>query len=360
MKGHVELSREFDLLASCCRWNFPGAESVLTVAADLDWQRLLRLARFHRVQGLAWRALGAIGGCPDDIAEALSTDAARIALDNLHAAAESRRLLDAFTAAGVRLMFLKGLVVATQAYGDSASKAGIDIDLLVRPSDVTRAIQPLRASGYQPFIPSGAGDQAIVRWHRTRKESAWSRPASSTPVDLHTRLADNPRLLRGIDVGSPAREIAIGNGISLPALGEDDQFAYLAVHGASSAWFRLKWISDFAAIVSQLDSGRLIALYRHAQKLGAGRAAGQALLLADSLFGSLDSSAPLRAVLGRDPAIRCLHRAALRQLTGSAEPVEPTATPLGTLTIHWTQFQLQPGIGFKWSELVRQARALLP
>jgi hypothetical protein len=360
MKGHVELSRELGMLANCCRWNFPGAESVLTVPPDLDWQRLLRLARFHRVQGLAWRALGASGACHDDITDALSADAARIALDNLQAAAESRRLLEAFTVAGVPLLFLKGLALAASAYGDSASKTGIDIDLLVAPADVARAIQLLHGLGYEPFIPRGAGDRALVRWHRARKESAWSRPSSTTPVDLHTRLADNPRMLRGIDAVAPAREVAIGNGISLPALGEDDQFAYLAVHGASSAWFRLKWISDFAAIVSQLDGDRLTALYRHAQTLGAGRAAGQALLLADSLFGSLDGRAGLRAELGRDRAVRGLHRAAFRQLAGSAEPVEPTATPFGTLTIHWTQFLLQPGMAFKGAELVRQARAFLP
>ena len=50
-------------------------------------------------------------------------------------------------------------------------------------------------------------------------------------------------------------------------------------------------------------------------------------------------------------------RQALRQLAGSGEPVEPTSIPGGTLRIHFTQFFLLPGIAFKVSELLRQARA---
>jgi hypothetical protein len=38
---------------------------------------------------------------------------------------------------------------------------------------------------------------------------------------------------------------------------------------------------------------------------------------------------------------------------------DPTEQPLGTLTIHWTQFLLQSGLGYKWSELWRQAESVL-
>jgi hypothetical protein len=78
------------------------------------------------------------------------------------------------------------------------------------------------------------------------------------------------------------------------------------------------------------------------------------------LFGSLEQLPTLRDELQRDAAIRRLHTAALKQLAGSPEPVEPTSTPLGTLRIHWTQFLLQRGARFKWSELVRQVRVMLP
>jgi hypothetical protein len=47
----------------------------------------------------------------------------------------------------------------------------------------------------------------------------------------------------------------------------------------------------------------------------------------------------------------------LRLLTGDLH--EPTGTRWGTLPIHTTQFLLQPGLGFKLSELRRQAAKMI-
>lgn len=361
MNRHVRLSFEFAFLAQCCRWNFPGADRAPPVPpARIDWPQFVRLARFHRVQGLAWRALGAGGAAPsDEISDALSGDAASIAASALHAAAECRRLLGEFERARVPLLFLKGLTVGALAYGTAPVKAAADIDLLIAPEDLGRACQLLRRLGYRLDVPSPRGDAALRRWHRAHKESSWVSSGSAVPIDLHTRVADNPRLLAGVDIASPHQRVAIGNRIVLPTLAPDALFAYLAVHGASSAWFRLKWISDFAALAGQLSSTELARLFECSRQLGAGRAAGQALLLADRLFATLAALPKLSQELMDDAATRRLYRAALGQLAGSPEAVEPTATRLGTLTIHRTQFLLGAGAPFKGSELVRQVRAML-
>ena len=131
------------------------------------------------------------------------------------------------------------------------------------------------------------------------------------------------------------------------------------MHGASSAWFRLKWITDFAALVHDMPQRELERLYWRSQELRAGRAAGQALLLAESLFGALRGAAALSEKLRDDYGIRVLHRAALHQLAGHAEPREPTERTFGTLNIHWTQLLLQPGWSFKAGEMLRQLRAAL-
>ena len=80
-----------------------------------------------------------------------------------------------------------------------------------------------------------------------------------------------------LDVHSPAQEVEIAPGIALPTLADEELFAYLAVHGASSAWFRLKWIADFAAILDARTGAEIERIYQKSQVLGAGRAAGQAL-----------------------------------------------------------------------------------
>lgn len=155
---------------------------------------------------------------------------------------------------------------------------------------------------------------------------------------------------------SPSQCVEVGNGIRLPTLADEELFAYLAVHGASSAWFRLKWISDFAGVLHRRSAEEIKHLYRRSRQLSAGRAAGQALLLADALFDTLENAPDLENELRSDRATHRLYRAALRLVTG--EPREPTDRRFGTLTIHWTQLLLLPGIAYKLSEFRRQAARL--
>lgn len=148
-------------------------------------------------------------------------------------------------------------------------------------------------------------------------------------------------------------------GVRLPTLRTEELFAYLCVHGASSAWFRLKWLTDTAAFLHGRSSEDIEHLYTRSQALGAGRAAGQALLLADAIYGSLANVGPLAERLMRDRGTRWLFQAAHRQLAGRKVPVEPTARPWGTAIIHLTQLLLQPGVSFPVSEFARQCRAAL-
>jgi len=321
---------------------------------DLDWNRLVNLARRHRVQGLAWNGLAQHAErLPAHVREALSSDARSIAATNLGIAAECRGLQTDFQNAGLPLLFIKGLTVGALAYRSPLLKMGWDIDLLIDPPHLETAAKLLLERGYALRLPSDLAD--LQHWHARSKESVWGREHSFY-VELHTRLADNPRLIPRIDVHTPRQLIEVVPGVPLPTLAQDELFAYLAVHGASSAWFRLKWISDFAALLHGRDAREIERLYGRSQDLGAARAAGQALLLADSLFGTLQPLPALRGQLESDRATRLLRAAALRMMAGEHEPTE---RPLGTLTIHWTQLLLRRGFAYKSSELWRQGAGLL-
>lgn len=353
-------SRELDLAIRCCRFAFAGGEPPYSRHwCELDWSRFLRLARFHRIQGLLWRALNPNADrLPAGISENLAADARAIAANNLRAAIESSNLLEDFDKAGIPLLFLKGLTLGCLAYGNPSIKAAIDIDLLVPGDQLAEAGRLLEQRGYTLRIPAGpfTADR-LSSWHRIRKESVWARREPRSEVDLHTRLSDTHQLIPSLSVQSPRQEVEVGSAISLPTLRTDELVAYLSVHGAWSAWFRLKWIADFAALVHGRTSGELQQLYRRSQELGASRCAAQAMLVSDALFGSLDSAPDLRRELRSLRAHRWLCRAALRQLAGTKEPVEPTSRPFGTALIHLSEFGLLPGVSAKLAEFVRQVRA---
>lgn len=312
------------------------------------------LLRFHRVQGLVWHSLRSTSAdVPAEVARALGDEAQQIAATNLRIATESRELRTAFDNAGIRLLFVKGLTVGALAYPRPMLKMGWDIDVLIAEADLMKAAAELMARSYQRTIPSPSTD--LAKWHARRKESVWSRPDQRLHVELHTRLADNRRLIPGMGIDSPRREVEVADGISLPTLARDELFAYLCVHGASSLWFRLKWVTDLAALLSHCSADEIERLYQRSQELGAGRAADQALLLADDLYGSLNDT-NLTDRLHQSRPARWLASAAFRQLAANASGREPTATVLGTLAIHWTQFLLLPDASFAAGEAYRQVR----
>jgi len=166
-------------------------------------------------------------------------------------------------------------------------------------------------------------------------------------------LADNRRLIASIGMESPRQSVTIIPGVELPTLAADEAFAYLTVHGASSAWFRLKWITDLAALIHGRAESEIARLYERSQCLGAGRAAGQALLLADRLYGTAIGP-ELRSRLTADRATRWLAATAMTLLSGRSDLREPTDVRLGTWRIHASQLGLMPQWRFKAGEAWRQ------
>jgi hypothetical protein len=345
---------ELELAIASCRWSYSG-EALSTIedlSRQVDWPLFLHTIRRHRVQGLVNLALRKSGiAPPSSIGAAISSEARQVAQRNLRSARESECLLESFSDAGIDLLFVKGLTLSAVAYGDPFVKMGSDIDILIGPWAVGKGAAILEFLGYQPSYPAvETPPVALPNWHRRHKESVWYNPVSGLGLDLHTALSDNPALIPGIGIGSTRQTVAITPTLSLPTLGADDLFAYLCVHGASSAWFRLKWIVDLAALLFKIGPGEVERLYRTSQHLGAGRTAAQALLLGNRL-SLIHLPNSLRSELRRDHINTILADVSLRQLLTIREPGERF---LGTAAIHWTQPLLMKGWAFKLAEVTRQ------
>lgn len=127
--SEVRTSREFALLAGLCRSLFAGPDGASSaVSQPLDWPLFLRLARFHRVQGVALRGLRSQKKrpkqfIPNAIKQQLADDAAHIATVNLRMARESQALAERFAASEIAVLFIKGLTLEVLAYGDVATKS---------------------------------------------------------------------------------------------------------------------------------------------------------------------------------------------------------------------------------------------
>jgi len=303
------------------------------------------------VAGLARRALSAAAvELPSAIAGKLAAQAAHIVRRNLLLTHEGIRLQRLLAAAGIPALILKGFAVAQLAYGSVETKQTLDLDFLVPPDQAEKALRILELEGFVLSAPakhlSRAQRQALFRYGR---DIDLIRPSQRLRIDLQWRAAYNPALLRGVSANSPAQAVTLSGSVTVRTLSSDDLFAYLCVHGAHHAWSRLKWLADLNAIVAA-DGTDVERLYRHAQHLGAGLCAGQALLLCQRLFG-LNLPAPLATEIAAKRRAQRLVTIAMKAMTAPHADTEHNDDVLAAAKIMHTQFLLGEGFSFYCAQL---------
>lgn len=329
------LSREFLLVAACCRWPLGDAAiaAIRRQAAEaIDWASFLRIVRRHRVAGLVHNAVSAAKiELPPRIGQALASQGKNIARQNLVLTGESVRLQRVFDAAEIPVISLKGITLAQLAYGSFALKHGRDVDLLVLPERALDALQLLEREGYALRDPAprlnAAQRRAVVQY---AKEVELVRRTGGLRVELHWRLIDNPLLLEGINASSPTQDIPLPSGGRLRTLATEELFAYLAAHGAAHCWFRLKWLADLNALLSEKSDADIAHLYRRAAERGAALCAGQALLLRQRLWGA-ELPSGIAAELQGNRRLAVLVALALAALAGPEPRHDTIATARGAV-----------------------------
>ena len=324
-------------------------ESVAAAASEVGWPKFLAIVDRHRIAGLCARALTGIA--PDNVAIALADRARRDVGANLRAVAGIADLEKRFAAAGIARLYVKGLTLSALAYGDPYLKASADVDLLVALDDLIAVATILAETGFSLVEPAGLLPGKLLGWHRQSKESAWWRERDGMLLDLHSRLADCADVFP-FSPSEPIQRVAVTPALALPTLETRAMLAYLAVHGASSCWFRLKWIADFAALAARAGITALDEAIDLAAARGGERPMAQALLLGDTLFGGIIEE-ERRAALMSSRMKRHLLTLGLDALAAS----EPTSRRFGTLAIHWNQLLMRPGVGAMAVEGARQLRA---
>jgi len=260
-----------------------------------DWEYLLDWATTHRVLPALY--LNLRESCGDKVPSAVLGGLQRMYLlnasHNLVLSGELIRLIDLLAAEGIEAVPFKGPLLAEWVYGTVSLRQFGDLDILVGPTDVSRARQLLIADGYDPeFALPGKSESEYLRSEHAfqlRKE------ASGFIVELHWRFGSR-------DQAFPVHPAAVWErlgkqtfqGRELPALSPEDLFLYFCVHGAKHGWDRLEWIACLRAMIckgrNSMDWKRIA---QRAAESGATRGLHLGILMAASQ-GETDVPAGLR------------------------------------------------------------------
>jgi hypothetical protein len=245
--------REVELLIHCARASLEPERAERTRAlatAELNWDRLLKLAQRNGLAPVLYHHLGRIcaTSVPARPLEVLRDHFQKNTALSLLRTGELVRLLGSLNDHGIQAIPYKGPTLAVTLYGHLALRQFCDLDILVRKSDVWNASALIEAQGFDPHFRIPETKRAA--FVRLGYVQLFRRDAGRTLVELHWGIAPRffavpfdmdavwrrlePMSLQGATVWTPCPE---------------DLLLMLCVHGAKDHWEKLEWVASLAEML---------------------------------------------------------------------------------------------------------------
>jgi hypothetical protein len=194
----------------------------------------------------------------------------------------------------------KGPTLGQMLYKNVAARQFGDIDILVHPTDVERALGVVRGLGYgsqlnltraqeQAYLSIGYEYSLDSDFGRNLLEIKWQMLPRFYAIDfdLHELFAN-------------AASVHLG-GRTIPSLRAEDLLLVLCVHAAKHGWEKLSWLRDIAAL-SKSDSLDWDTICRRARKMGIERILAINFVLIGKFFNTFIPR-PISSYLRSDLAI---------------------------------------------------------
>jgi hypothetical protein len=268
---------------------------------------------------LAYRAISHDPGLvPEPVLTSLRERFRLNSARNLYLAHELLRMMRVFDRQHLPAIAFKGPVLAGALYDDIAMRDFADLDVLVRPQDVSRIRAALIAEGYQPrFLDGGALESGFFQC----SEEAFVARDGIAVIDAHWRIV--PRYFdfdAGASVWDRAEPAPLLDG-SVMTLEASDLLLFLCIHGTKHGWPLLGWICDVAMLVRSNPSLDWDAVKAEADRLRSRRSLMLGVCLANAVFDA-QADDRLIAAARADGVVMRLARAIVRRLFAGVERSE--------------------------------------
>ncbi len=278
---HVE-----DAILLCAAHPRPAAERrgrlARLLAAPPDWPRLLHQAERHGMTALLHSRLAGLPPAlvPDAARATLARGARRQLVWNLTLHRELIRLLGELNRAGIRVMPLKGSLLADQLWGDLGLRPTSDIDLLVPGAEGAAAERTLANAGCRRMPEAEQGADYHVSY------AAEGAGAGQVVVELHRDLAERHATRLDVEeVWASARRTP-WQGREIWTMAPADLFLYLCLHAVKDGLGSLTLLVDIALAAEQFgDAVRWPELADRVRAARLRTPVYQTLLLTRSLLG---------------------------------------------------------------------------
>ncbi|MCP4311737.1 MAG: nucleotidyltransferase family protein, partial [Bacteroidetes bacterium] len=186
---------------------------------------------------------------------------------------------------GIKIISIKGPVLAQTLFGDLGKRHFGDLDLVVRREDVLKVVAILERQGYKMISPkSGLTKEQWDYYFSYKKDVGLVNREKRVFIELHVGVYRH-ELLRIADEGvmwEDLEEVMIG-GTAIKTMNRANTFLYLLYHGGQHLYFRLFWLRDVAEAMKRWDLEHQKILDM-SLAMGIDRMVGLGVLLANELF----------------------------------------------------------------------------
>ncbi|MBK9240231.1 MAG: nucleotidyltransferase family protein [Acidobacteria bacterium] len=245
-----------DLLRACARLPEDARlDQIRQLVTDVQWPAFPAAAEAHGLAPLAHAHLTRAGASlPVDVQQQLFGLATRHRTANAVRFAALVRVLDAFEAASIRVLALKGAALAHLLYPSTALRPLSDIDLLVEPRQAEHAQGVLASLGFaaDPRPP----DRRFVGHHHL-PPALLVQDGVFIQVEIHRDAlsADTPGSLTLNEQSYARRQAFTIGGRTAYAFGHEEMLHHLTRHAAERAsLFRLIWVTDIVAYATRFHA----------------------------------------------------------------------------------------------------------
>jgi len=219
---------------------------------SLDWGQLVKRAITHGVAPLVCWSLKKAKDrilIPEDIFLRLEKTYYATGASNLKLLEKLKVILESFEEAGIRVLVLKGPVLAAITYPNMAVRPISDLDLLILPEDYPRVCKVLEALGYKlaPSIPVLEGSEVVEYAHYFSQVRFLGK--DGTVVETHFCL---------LNMGVPREDTQViwqrsvqfeGLGFKAQRPSLEDMLIHLCLHAIQHNFSKLLYFCDIASLL---------------------------------------------------------------------------------------------------------------
>jgi hypothetical protein len=270
----ADLRPELRLLLACASGKVEADRTARVrdlASGSLDWSYVIKLARRHAMVPLLHWQLAAC--CPDlvppEIVALILDHFRQNVARTLLLTGELLSTLDAFSRSGIEAVPYKGPALAVSVYGHLGLRQFVDLDVIVRRSDVAAATRVLKERGYKAHFD--INEAQLERFIRLSYVLSFKHSESGEIIELHWGIA--PRFFGfrfDLEAMWPRlRHMKIGGRIVL-APPNEELLLMLCAHGAKDLWLRLEWVAGVAELIrtsDALDWDEVLRLARSTQSM---------------------------------------------------------------------------------------------